>query len=601
MTSPERPMRLWTFAGVIALFCVLRLGLCASLADVFFYGEELEKGTAAKALIDGVPWPYHRLAYHPYEGGGFVISHLLSVVFRIVGESILAHKLVALAFGGLVLAAGMKLTRRLLGDRGALVFGVLFALAPESFQKLSLLCLGIHFEASLFLLLVLDATLALLEESKDGPFDNRLVARLGLALGFGFYFNYQLAVAGLWSTLWLLAVRPRVFTGRSLAVGLTALASGLLPLAAMASRVGMEVFDIHGTPLGTVGSSFGQVPAFLRSLYVDRPIAELVLSVLYPAAFVFGLAVLLRSGDPRVRARTRRLVSFLVLWLTIYLFSGFAVGEVRHFFQLMRFAPVWVLSAVMTGAGLADACTRDGAVRLAGRGAVLALALAGAFGTWSAAREGSPGTWRANLNQLATTKGYDYAGYFAKVFPRLEGRGEWELALDAFREPVPELLCADYAQTVTERGVSDLAGGFARLPLDWQQTPGFLLGFGALASRLQQRDITAALGLAPDVPAELRALWGEAIGRFGNAYAEFPGRIEEQLAELAPGPQREAFLRGTGYRIWRRLVVGPYGTARFQLKPRRALVWMGTLAEADRPALVEGFERARRVHSLEPD
>ena len=104
---------------------LLLLGLCLAvkallvvfLADVFFYGEELEKGTAAKAMLDGLQVPHHQLAYHYYEGGGFVISHLKALAFLVVGESILAHKLVALLAVGLVFWAGWRLVRHHFGTR----------------------------------------------------------------------------------------------------------------------------------------------------------------------------------------------------------------------------------------------------------------------------------------------------------------------------------------------------------------------------------------------------------------------------------------------------------------------------------------------------
>ena len=40
-------------------------------------------GTKAQinALLDGLPLPWHALAFHPYEGGGFVVSHLDALAF----------------------------------------------------------------------------------------------------------------------------------------------------------------------------------------------------------------------------------------------------------------------------------------------------------------------------------------------------------------------------------------------------------------------------------------------------------------------------------------------------------------------------------------
>ena len=70
----------------VALLLLARGVLVLSLGDAFFYGEELEKATAAKAMLDGLDLDHHHLAYHYYEGGGFVISHLKALAFFVFGE-----------------------------------------------------------------------------------------------------------------------------------------------------------------------------------------------------------------------------------------------------------------------------------------------------------------------------------------------------------------------------------------------------------------------------------------------------------------------------------------------------------------------------------
>jgi len=599
MTTSDRSPRASTVVCFLGLLFALRSLLLVSLADVFFYGEELEKGTAAKALLDGVDWPYHQLAYHLYEGGGFVTSHLTALAFSLVGQSILALKLVALLFGGLVLWAGMRLCGRHFGDRSAWLFALLLILGPASFQKLSLLSLGIHFEACLFLLLVFDATLTLLETPRDQPSPVRSVAQLGLALGFGFFFNYQLAVAGLWCTVWLLARRPRVFSGRSLAVGLGCLALGLTPLLLMYVSVGAQVFDIHGTPLATVQNNGAKLGAFLKSLYVDRTFAELIGGILYPLGFLAALAFVIARTDGRVRRNSLRLTTFLLLWFVVYLSSGFVVGAVQHPFQLLRFAPIWVLTTVVVAAGLSGLLRSGRAVDLR-VGLALSVVLVGwgLRSTWVAARTGSPATWSANWRLLCDTKGYDYAGYFAKVFPRLESPTQRALALNGFEEADPMLLRADYAQALSEHERWSLAEAMGNLPSAPETRADFILGLGPLGSRLAERDIQATMTMGADLPDGLRPAWARAVGRFGRAYAEFPGRMEAQVEALPPGPLRADFLRGMGYRAWRRFVIGPYGTARFQLKPHAVLEWLDGLPEADRPFLREGFEQGARLHSL---
>src|SRR5690349_14316110 len=186
-------------------WCAARGILLVFFADVFGYGEELEKGCEAKAMLDGLPVPHHQLAYQYYEGGGFVVSHLDALAFALFGESLLAIKLVALALGVATLGAGWKLCERLGGRGAARSFALLFVLAPASVQKLSVLALGIHFHALLFVALVLESTAGIVLERDLRP---RAWLQLGLLAGFGLYFSYLLALTiAVAATLLVVALR----------------------------------------------------------------------------------------------------------------------------------------------------------------------------------------------------------------------------------------------------------------------------------------------------------------------------------------------------------------------------------------------------------
>src|SRR5438105_1316695 len=55
---PDRSVtrRLW-LGAVVAVFLALRLGTLLTAAEKVAYPEETERGTIAKALVDGVPQP----------------------------------------------------------------------------------------------------------------------------------------------------------------------------------------------------------------------------------------------------------------------------------------------------------------------------------------------------------------------------------------------------------------------------------------------------------------------------------------------------------------------------------------------------------------
>ena len=596
------------FAALVVALLAVRGLLVIALADVFFYGEELEKGTAAKALLDGVRWSHHELAYHPYEGGGFLISHLKALAFRVVGENVLAHKCVALLFGVAVLWAGWRLARRHFGDRAGTLFGALFVLAPASLQQLSLLNLGIHFEASLFILLAMDATLALLRRGREPSNEARGsdvvdVAVLGVTLGFGVFFNYQVALVALWSSVWLLLRRPRLYMGRTLVVGLGSFLLGLAPLGYMAWHVGRGVLDIHGTPLTTVQSNGAKVEAFLRSLYEGRPFLEWFPAAIYAAAFVFAVIVLVtrawRARSTRARAGLV-LGSYFALWIAVYLASGFVVGAVVHPFLLLRFAPLLVLALLLMAAALTREA--DAGSFSPQSAAFAALLVLGAIGTGRILAAGQLERWHANWATLNSVKGYDYAGYFAKVLPRLKDYDrEW--ALSDFEEPDEGLLVADYAQAISEHGPRDVTAFFeawrTEQPERFEQ---LVRGAGAAIARKGGHDIVRILELVLAGPDEVQGPALEAVGRFGTAYAQFPRQVASELdraAEVFTSEEAHAsYLRGVGQRLWRRFVHGPYGTVRFHLKPGEMRRWIGLRPEFERSYMLEGFENAAEEHQL---
>ena len=50
---------------LVSVYVVVRVFMFVALGDVYFYGEELEKGAVAKMLSDGVDVPYAKLPFHP--------------------------------------------------------------------------------------------------------------------------------------------------------------------------------------------------------------------------------------------------------------------------------------------------------------------------------------------------------------------------------------------------------------------------------------------------------------------------------------------------------------------------------------------------------
>ena len=568
-------------------------------ADVFFYGEELEKGACAKALIDRIELPYHELAYHYYELGGFFVSHLKALSFLLVGESILAHKLLAIAWCALMLVAGWVLVARHFGERAAGLFAWLFVLAPAAMQKLSLLSLGIHFEACLFLLIVLDRGLRLLFE----PARARDMLWLGLASGLGISFSYQLVPAVGFVGLLLLARRPRLVLSRLGALGLGSFLLGLAPFLWMYALVGRALFDIHGASLGAGEGGVGAQAAarlvpFLRSVFVEAAPWSRVGALLLTALVLTAMGQLAwrGAGAQRRRGPAVVLIGFALFWCLVYVASGFVVGPVYHDFLWMRLAPLWVVATLLLAAW-----AQNGRARLAA-GALLVMGLVAAGQILS---QGTPSRLGEGWRLTSRLKGYDYAGYFSKLSEHIAGDSLARLApLLGFREQPVALLRAELATNALRD--ARLHGRLETLPEELRELApdaleDFALGLGSWAVARGGGSVAGVLEFSSRYPAGVARALQEGAGRSGIGDGYLLESLEQELDSLPPQAPLAAYLEGVGYRAFRRLVVGPYGGAFYVMKPERVRARLAARPAEQASALLLGFEHALALHSLARD
>ena len=598
MKIPSGMLAARSWLPLLLLLVAVKSLIVLSLADVFFYGEELEKGTAAKAMIDGLDVPHHQLAYHYYEGGGFVVSHLCAGFFAVVGECLLAHKLVALCFNAGILIVGWNLLRRLFGRVAAIAFGLLFVFGPESYQKLSLINLGIHFESCLFTLgvLALGARILFGEPARWWNW-----ALLGLVTGFGIYFSYQVAVVALWVGAILLLLRTREVLGLFGVCGLLGTLVGALPLLLMYLLVGEAILDIHGTALGSAGERSSSVlfREFLASIFAHGALGGRVGPFVWVGATVGALLVLLVSRDERgetsPRLRALYLLGYPALFLVVYLQSGFVIGEVKHFFYVLRLTPLWIVAcAIVAGALGLSIGSENRTRRLAGVIAGILLVASGVRATTEVMATGHPRTLGQNLGVLTSTKGYSYDQYFGKVFPHFDEDLLGKLQLvEEFDEEAKGWVRADAATNLFLEAGSDLSGAYlgARELLE-TNAPGkieeYSLGLGPLLVRACGWDGARATDWASAGPEPDRSRLLEALGRFGAGRhplrEALVAEVELGLSLETPGP----FLRGVGRRLYRRHRVDPWGAEEF-IAERPA---------AARAPLREGLEAERSWHTL---
>lgn len=582
-----------TLVVLLLLLIVSRGALVLSLADVFFYGEELAKGAAAKAMLDGIPLEHWKLSYVYHEGGGFVVTHLNVLAFLLVGENVLAHKLVALVITALTLAAGFRFVHAAFGLRAATVFGVLFVLAPAAFVRFSLLSVGGHFEALLFVVLVAHLTLRIADAE---PPRARDFVWLGLAAGFGLYFSWQTAPAIAASAAYLVLFARRTLVPRNAGIAALAFLAGASPWIYTIANVGMDAFRIRGHDLVAIHwtSARDAFTGLFEPFASQSDVFDWIMLAVYPLVIVLGFAL---PGGPLAVARWRRhalLPAFvLVFFFAGYVTSGvaFDVGGSWTFFW--RLSTPWFFADVLFAAAAARLLTQPSRRWRAFASVAIAVLVVAGIDDWAALlRTGAPAALGANARQLVSFKGYDYIEYFDKLKTHLDGDERARIAVLLHFADDPEYLLPSIEHSLFDR---------SQLPIDevlaiarasygerWLES---LKGLGPYFAPGARYDVTSAFARLAAAPEEAHAVLAEAIGRTGRGLRPTPELIDREIAgEDVPEHLRVSFWRGTGWRLFQF----------YRLRPERALERIERAEEPARSALRAGFDAAQRVRWLSP-
>jgi hypothetical protein len=573
-SARESPWR--TLAVVLAGLVLVRAFLVFACADVFFYGEELGKGGVAKAILDGTSIPYHQLAYAYHEGGGFVICHLRALAFLLLGESILAAKLVAVATTSLVLCAGFLLTLEAFGRRAALIFGALFVLCPDAWLRFSLVSIGTHFEALFFQAAILLTTFRILRG--DGRARNWF--GLGLAAGFGLYFSLvALGAIGAAGLMLLVGLRRRIFD-RGLLVATGGALLGAVPLFVMLHLVGLDAVRVRdfGVVERARPSVLTALLDLLKPLQADGRLDDWIQLGL---TVTLALAALVLTRERRARLAVTGVLGYLGVYVAIYLGSGLAVSMNGIWLIWWRMCPLWFFGSVLAAAGIDALLARWRALGVA------VLALLAACGLMDVVRltiDARPDRLAANASYLARAKGYDLAEYFDQLVGHLEGdEGDKIRALLELDDPT-HLLPASIAYAVFEHSDLPLERILAisrdAFGVRYEQA---ILGLGHHLHPMPGYDVPAAFAKMPQIPPAERATFSRALGRTGLGQRYRRDRLLEQIGEPVPAELRADFLFGTGWRVWRAYILDPAGGAAF----------VQSLPPAEREPILRGlaFER----------
>ena len=204
------------FAVVAA--AVLRAGVLASDSLGVLDSDEAVVGLMARHALDGeLPAFFWGQSY-----GGTLEPLLAALVFAVAGSGVLALKLVPIL---LFAAAGVLvwlIGRRTIGERGAAIAVLLFAIGPAYVVWWSTKERGFY-----GVTLVLSLVVVLLVLRLRDRVERRDLALLGVALGLGWWTNAMIGFIALPALCWLVWRRPEVLRQAWIAVLCAAVAASL--------------------------------------------------------------------------------------------------------------------------------------------------------------------------------------------------------------------------------------------------------------------------------------------------------------------------------------------------------------------------------------
>lgn len=587
----------------LALLLVARVLLLACGADVHGYGEEFAKGAAARLIVSdlraadgGTGIPLWNVPYVLHEGGGTIVTLAKAALFLVVGPSVLANKLVALATTAATLLALLAAARELFGPRAAAASGLLFVFAPDAFLRFSLLSLGTHFEAAFFVaaLAALSARIALRRDDRA-----RAWFALGVASTLGAYASLVVLPALVVALARVGLARGRALVSRrgaALALGLVA---GAAPWLWMVRNAGLDAVRVRGS--GPGGGAAEPVRAFgilaERVFALDAGRLALVAGFVALCGAAAFVAVRARRGEhgetpgavaaSAVFAREAAwILATIALFLAAYGASGFALHPDVAWFFFLRTTPAWIGCVLLAGGAFAVLDERGRAAQTVGRALLALLVLVGALDAGRLALEGRPSAPVENLRLFATTQGYDWAEYLAKLERRLDGGPEEKLARLARIDDAPARLDPDLALCVFEHAGVPLPAALETLHRALgARAEGAIVGLRFFVHPTFGHDPDAAFAALATAREEDRPALAEAIGRAGLGPRFRADRLREQLERAVEPEWRERWLLGAGWRLYRC----------FPLRPDLARAFLDAQPPERRAALERGYARASEM------
>ena len=272
--DPRRGRTAWCLGAAAAVYVLLRVGIVLTAFDsvALWMYETYPIGTIAELAVRRVDVP---LAWFYDNAAGQILSGLITFpAFAAFGSSYLALKLVPFLLGLGTLFLLHAFLARHFGRAAGLAGAWLFALAPTTVVKYSVIASGNHFENLFFTML---ATWAFYRLHEDPGSRGRLflaASTAGLAL---FVFLGALIPVGILAGMHL-GLRGLRRTARDLAVAVPGFALGISPLIAVNLATGARGLGFLGAKFGEEGPRAGGPPerflSFLGEHLADAGVYE---------------------------------------------------------------------------------------------------------------------------------------------------------------------------------------------------------------------------------------------------------------------------------------------------------------------------------------
>ncbi|HEY2776055.1 MAG TPA: hypothetical protein VGK20_18585 [Candidatus Binatia bacterium] len=243
--DPVVPLAWWVVAFVLHRAVIVALGF-----DGTFFWEESYRLLAAVAWKSGWDIPLRELQADPYAGGSLVFAALTAIVTSFTGITLLAVKIVAIAWNAAGLWCWMLALRRIAGHAAAHALGLLWVAAPPVFVVFNTIGLGFHGDT----VTVTGLELLLMLRWLEVPSTSRLLLWT-IVGGLGVWFCYTSAVA--LAVMLVFAVAAGALSPQYWPLATAGFAIGLAPWLAYQASPGAA----PGASLGIVGETFASPAA----------------------------------------------------------------------------------------------------------------------------------------------------------------------------------------------------------------------------------------------------------------------------------------------------------------------------------------------------